>query len=53
MKYGLISHAARQRIMYSERGRYVINIICDWLWEKGRIRANNDFSVYALLFEET
>ena len=19
--------------------------ICDWLWEKGHIRANNDFSV--------
>ena len=21
------------------------NNICDWLWEKGHIRANNDFSV--------
>ena len=28
-------------------------LICDWLWEKGHIRANNDFSVQALLFEET
>ena len=29
--------------------RYAIMIecldICDWLWEKGHIRANNDFSV--------
>ena len=30
-----------------------ISVICDWLWEKGHIRANNDFSVQALLFEET
>ena len=28
MKYGLISHAMHNRKMYSERGRYVINIYC-------------------------
>ena len=24
---------------------FLIEIICDWFWEKGHIRANNDFSV--------
>ena len=50
VKYLVIGERAKRarhsQVCSIENRGYIYYIyICDWLWEKGHIRANNDFSV--------